>query len=169
VVRLGADQHGFFGNDQGLPIITEWMMADDERVPECRVPESPLAPFSLFLYGVDPPEFVLELAEKEVEAVADVFAAADIDGHAGSWEVVATLVAQSEAPDIAALLKSDRLTFQSWVGDDHGAWNDYFAVTADEVDVGALRRLGLLLAGVYREPERLGELIRNADPELFEA
>ncbi|MDA2813515.1 Imm51 family immunity protein [Nocardiopsis sp. RSe5-2] len=145
-------------------------MPDQHRMRDGRVPECGIDPFSLFLFHADPdPRYVLELGQDAVGAVKGVFVAQGQAGGAGDWNVVAALAAQAEAPDIADLLNSVRLEFES--GQFHqadGTRDDYFAVTADEADVGALRRLGMVLAGLYRDSERLGGLIREADPDLFE-
>lgn len=141
-----------------------------------RVVDGAIDPFSLFLYSVDPPGYVLLLEEEAVEAVAEVFVEQGREGHASDWEAVAGLVAGAAAPDVADWLESDRLAFWSYVevqaappaADEERDWANYFAVTASEADVGALRRLGALWHAVYHDRERLSELIRSADPELFE-
>jgi hypothetical protein len=143
------------------------MVSDVHQALGGRVPECQLAPSSLILFDLDGPQYVLELAEEAIEAVVDVFVARELTGDAHDWEVVAFLVAQVEAPDVANLLRSGRMALASEAGLDQGVRINHFAVTADEADVGALRRLGILLFGLYRDPDRLAELIRDADPELF--
>uniref|UniRef100_UPI003F49980B Imm51 family immunity protein n=1 Tax=Nonomuraea sp. CA-252377 TaxID=3240003 RepID=UPI003F49980B len=136
--------------------------------PCSRIPESPFVPFSLFLYAVDPPCYVLELDERAVAAAADVFTAQGLTGSAAHWCTVASQAAKATAPDVADQLESGRLEFGSWAGDDHGLWNNYFAVLAHEADLGELRRLGALLHDLYHDRARLSELIHNLDPVLFE-
>jgi hypothetical protein len=146
----------------------------DEDSTACRVPEGSLAPFSLFLYHHDPPNYALELLPAAREAVKEAFIQQGQTGSESDWLTVAGLITRAEAPDIFEKLRSvdfggsGRFEFAN-NGFDYGVgeFDPSFVLTAAEEDLSDLIRLSVLLRNLYHDHARLAELIRS-DPDAFE-
>ena len=106
-----------------------------------------LAPFTLF--ETSPQSSSLILSDDHMLALSDVFAEHDHEGGGYDWDTVARTALRLQAPHLEGRVKFDP---------EAGMFCAYGP------DQAALRELGEVLVGVYRDRASLAELIAAADP-----
>jgi|GEM_PF-3888205 len=111
-----------------------------------------LAPFVILEHERASGSFDLVLYDGDMEEVEEIFHAWNAEGHGHGWEGLAQSVVRSRMPEIIG-----RLNFGSEAG----------TFVANSSDLGALLRLAAVLHEAFHDHTLLGELIRDADPDLL--
>ncbi|WP_073810811.1 immunity 51 family protein [Kitasatospora sp. CB01950] len=111
------------------------------------------APLSFFEYDHRPGSYCLLLTDDRMLAVDEVFEAAGQQNGGYGWEAVARSAVRTHAPQLEGRFRYDP---------EAGMFVAYGE------DAAALRELGVLLSGAFRDLAALRELIDSADPDWFD-